>query len=70
MSRVFRILSQSAPACKHTSVNKANKARGRVAFKDIGNALGRCADRTMSSDSSVIVYFACLSGRSYVSSCG
>ena len=53
-------------AYKHGSSDSkqsVNKARGRVAFENNGKALGGCADGTKTRD----VYFACLSGRSYLS---
>ena len=54
-------------AYKHGSSDSkqsVNKARGRVVFENNGKALGGCADGTKTRD---VVYFACLSGRSYLS---
>ena len=43
-----------------------NKAGGRVVFENNGKALWGCADRTASLNSRGVVYFTCLSGRSYL----
>ena len=44
-----------------------NEARGRVVFENNGKALWSYSDRNMSSNSHDVAYFACLSGRSYLS---
>ena len=44
-----------------------NEIRGRVVFEKNSEALRGCVDRTVSSNSCGIVYFACLSGWSYLS---
>ena len=48
----------------HCSVDKA---RGRAVFENNGKAFGGCEDQTVSLNTRGVVYFACLSGRSYVS---
>ena len=43
------------------------KAHGGVVLENKGKVLRSCADRTVSSNSRCVIYFACLSGRSYLS---
>ena len=55
-------------SCPCTTVVQTRKARGRVVFENNGKTLWSCADRSVSSNSCHVVYFACLCGRSYLAS--
>ena len=62
-------LGQSAPTYRHAflySKERVNKARDRGAVENNCKALWSCADRILSSNARGVVYFACLSGRSYL----
>ena len=59
-----------ANQCLHTNTlpYTVNKTRGHVVFTNSRKVLLGCAERTMSTNSSGLVYFTCLAGRSYLSS--
>ena len=51
----------------NTPPHTISKACGPLVFENNSVALWGCADRTVSSNTHVVIYFACLSGRSYLS---
>ena len=51
----------------NTTPETVNKTHGHVVFENNSEAIWGCVHRTVNSKSPGVVYFACLSGRSYLS---
>ena len=64
-ARVQKHLGQADGLSKYHCC--VNTARSRAALESTGEELWGCADRTVSLNTRDVVYFDCLSGRSYLS---